>query len=277
VDTSAAEAILREAGQAADEEIDLARTALAFAVCNRPQAGEARFHDHLRQLVNEVTQEAAGQPTSLATQAASLRAVLVERHGYRGDRESYDDLSNADLSQVIERKRGLPVALSILWLHAGRGQGWAVDGLNFPGHFILRLEAAGGERLILDPFNDGQILDTNNLRALLKSFAGEKAELDSAHYQALPNRAILLRLQNNIKIRLLNANAYDQALPVIERMLMVAPKDAALWREAGLVHRQLENLRAAITCLENASGLAELPAARQRIAAEIAALKNKLN
>jgi regulator of sirC expression with transglutaminase-like and TPR domain len=276
VDTGTAEAILREAGQAADGDIDLARTALAFAACARPEAGEARFDDHLRQLIDDVAREAAGRPASLEAQAASLRAVLVERHGYRGDRESYDDLSNADLSQVIERKRGLPVALSILWLHAGRGQGWSIDGLNFPGHFILRLEAAG-ERLILDPFNDGQALDTNNLRALLKSFAGDKAELDTAHYQPLPNRAILLRLQNNIKIRLLNANAYDRALPVIERMLLVAPRDAALWREAGLVHRQLENLRAAITCLETASGLAEALAARQRIAAEITALKSRLN
>jgi regulator of sirC expression with transglutaminase-like and TPR domain len=276
VDTGTAEAILREVGQAADAEIDLARAALAFAACDRPEAGETRFHDHLRELVDDVAQAAAAQPASLTAQAEALRSVLVERHGYHGDRESYDDLNNADLSRVIERKRGLPVALSILWLHAGRGQGWSIDGLNFPGHFVLRLEA-GGERLILDPFNDGQTLDTNDLRALLKSFAGDKAELDTAHYQALPNRAILLRLQNNIKIRLLNANAYDKALPVIERMLLVAPRDAALWREAGLVHRQLENLRAAINCLENASGLAEAPAARQRIAAEIAALKSRLN
>ena len=276
MDTQAAEAILREAGAAADEDIDLARTALAFAACVRPEAGEERFAEHLRQLIDDVAREAASRAGSPEALAAALRTVLVERHGYHGDRETYDDLGNADLSQVIERKRGLPVALSILWLHAGRGQGWSLDGLNFPGHFVLRLEA-GGSRLILDPFNDGQALDTNDLRALLKSFAGEKAELDTAHYQALPNRAILLRLQNNIKIRLLNANAYDQALPVLERMLLVAPKDPALWREAGLVHRQLENLRAAITCLETASGLAEAPAARQRIAAEIAALKSKLN
>lgn len=271
-----AEAILRQAGETADEQIDLARTALAFAACMRPQAGEARFADHLQTLVDEVRHEASGKLSGLAEKAEALRAVLVERHGYRGDRETYDDLDNADLSCVIERRRGLPVALSILWLHAGRGQGWAIAGLNFPGHFIVRLQT-GGERLILDPFNDGQLLDTNDLRALLKSFAGERAELDMAHYQPLPNRAILLRLQNNIKIRLLNANAHDKALPVIERMLMVAPKDVALWREAGLVHRQLENLRAAIACLETAYGLAEASAARQRIAAEIAALKGKLN
>ncbi len=271
-----AEAILRAAARGPDEAIDLTRAALAFAACDRP-ANDAPDHvAHLRQLVDDVARHAANGPGDVAACADALRAVLVDAHGYRGDRDSYDDLRNADLSSVIERRRGLPVTLAILWLHAGRAQGWTVDGLNFPGHFILRLEA-GGERAILDPFNDGRILGTADLRALLKSFAGEKAELANEHYTPLSNRAILLRLQNNIKIRLLNANEPTRALPVLERMLLLAPNDAALWRETGLLHRNLENLRAAIQALENAHRLAAAVAARQRIAAEITAIKSRLN
>lgn len=274
--TEEAEAILRAAGEAADEAIDVARVALAFAVFNRPEAGAERYDDHLRALSAEVAAGAGPSASDVAQRAAALRSVLVEAHGYHGDRETYDDLRNADLSQVIDRRRGLPVALAILWLHAGRSQGWTMAGLNFPGHFLIRLDWAG-ERLILDPFHDGRALGPAELRTLLRSFAGGHAELAPEHYAALSNRATLLRLQNNIKIRLLNAEEPAKALPVIERMLLIAPEDPALWREAGLVHRKLENLRSAIRCLETAHGLAEAPATRHRIAAEITALRGTLN
>mgnify|MGYP006273482271 FL=1 len=271
-----AEATLRAAGEAADEVIDVARAALAFAVLDRPEAATARYENHLRILAGDLAADMARQEDSLERRAAALRAVLVERNGYDGDRETYDDLRNADLSQVIDRRRGLPVALAILWLHTGRAQGWAMAGLNFPGHFLIRLDT-GGESLVLDPFNGGRAVGGAELRGLLRSFAGNHAELAPEHIAALSNRAILLRLQNNIKIRLLNAEEPGKALPVIERMLLIAPEDAALWREAGLVHRKLENLRSAIRCLESAHGLAEAPAARHRIAAEIAALRGTLN
>lgn len=275
MNVAGAEDVLRGAGRAPDTAIDLAPVALAFAVFDRPEAGAPRYADHLRQLADDLAGR-VGREASLADRLAALRAVLVTAHGYDGDRETYDDLRNADISHVIDRRRGLPVTLAILWLHAGRARGWTMDGLNFPGHFLLRLDAPDG-RAIIDPFNGGRALEPADLRTLLKGFAGERAELAPEHTQPLSNRAILLRLQNNIKIRLLNADAYDRALPVIERMLMVAPGDVALWHEAGLVHRRLENLRAAIGCLEKALALAEAPAARQRIAAEIAALKGKLN
>lgn len=269
-----AEAALRAAGSADDESIDLAAIALAFAACDRPEAGDPRYREHLEALIEEV--RAIGADATPLERAEALRAVLVDRHGYEGDRESYDDLRNADLSRVIDRRRGLPVALAILWLHAGRAQGWTLAGLNFPGHFLIRLDGQG-ESLILDPFNRGQALGVDELRALLKSFAGERAELTPDHYAALTNRAVLIRLQNNIKLRLLDGEEPARALPVIDRMLMLAPDDPALWHEAGQVHRRLENLRTALRYLERAHGLAEAPASRHRIAAEIAALRGTLN
>ena len=158
-----AEATLRAAGEAADEVIDVARAALAFAVLDRPEAATARYENHLRILAGDLAADMARQEDSLERRAAALRAVLVERNGYDGDRETYDDLRNADLSQVIDRRRGLPVALAILWLHTGRAQGWAMAGLNFPGHFLIRLDT-GGESLVLDPFNGGRAVGGAELR-----------------------------------------------------------------------------------------------------------------
>ena len=185
-------------------------------------------------------------------------------------------MRNADLAAVIDRRRGLPVALSVLWLHAGRAAGWSLCGLNFPGHFLLRIDAAG-ERLVFDPFNDGRTLGTPELRELIQSLGGPEAELAPDHTAPLSNRGILLRLQNNIKARLLKQGDAAGALFVLDGMLILAPGAAALWREAGLLHVQRESLGSARRCLERAVELAESAATRQRIAAELAAIRSRLH
>jgi len=270
-----AETLLRTAGQADDNDIDIALTALAFAARARSEAGAARYQRHLATLAQDVAAVAA-PAGDLAAQIAALQHVLIATHGYQGDRTTYDDLRNADLAHVIERKRGLPVALAILWLHAARAQGWTVNGINFPAHFLLQMEC-GGAGVFIDPFNGGRMLTTAELQEMLKTMMGPEAELDAEHLAPLSNRGILLRLQNNIKIRLLKNGRLADALAVLEGMLLLAPGKPGLWREAGLIHAQAENLRAAQTCLKTAMELAESEAARQRIGVELAAVRGKLN
>lgn len=271
----AAEAVLRAAGAADDDAIDVAATALAFAVRRRSEAGDPRYLEHLAELARAVG-AAARRETTPAAQLGVLRQVLVDGQGYHGDRDTYDDLRNADLAFVIDRRRGLPVALAILWLHAGRAQGWRLCGLNFPGHFLLQIETAG-ERLVFDPFNDGRTLGTAELRELIKAIGGPEATLEPDYYAPLSNRGTLLRLQNNIKARLLKEGDVTGAAFVMDGMLMLAPGAAALWREAGLLQVQQENLGAARRYLERAVELAESASARQRIAAELAAIRGRLN
>jgi regulator of sirC expression with transglutaminase-like and TPR domain len=108
---------LENVGTLPDDAIDLAGTALALAALDHPDVEFARYREHLALLAREVGLRRAAP-------AEALREVLIDAFGYRGDRDSYDDLDNANLIRVIDRRRGLPVALSILWLHAARAQGW---------------------------------------------------------------------------------------------------------------------------------------------------------
>ena len=271
-----AERALRVAAEAGQGDIALAETALALSQAARPGLDLGPIRAHLSEIATCVAAEAQGKPDNIAARVAALREALVERMGYRGDRDTYDDLRNADLAQVIERRRGLPVALAILWIDAARAQGWPAWGLAFPSHFLIRIDGPDG-RAIVDPFNAGQVLDTKALRALLKRLLGPEAELQAQHYALVPDRTVLLRLENNIKLRLLKAENFRGALAVLERMLMLAPGDPALWHETGLVHAGLDNLRAGVMCLEQAASLVEAPQARSRIAMEIQALKSRLN
>ncbi len=272
----AAIASLRAAAKRGNDELAIGETALALAAAARPDLDLAPHQAHLAEIAAAVAEQSRDQPDTALGRCAALRAALAEKLGYRGDRDSYDDLQNADLACVIERRRGLPVALAILWIHGARAQGWNAAGLAFPSHFLIRIEAPDG-RAIVDPFNGGAVLDTAELRRLLKSFEGPKAELENRHYASVSDRAVLLRLQNNIKQRQLKGEAFEAALATLERMLMLAPEDPALWHETGLVHASLDNLRAGVMCLEQAMSLVDAGGAKAHLAAAIQALKSRLN
>lgn len=275
---------LQATGALPDEQIELAPTALMLAGLANPAHDLPRAFAQLERLARDVaTAGAAARASgsaaasdSTASRARLLAEVLVGSHGYRGDRDTYDDLANADLVRVIERKRGLPVALAILWLHAGRAQGWAMEGLNFPGHFVVRIAAADGQAII-DPFAGGRVLGSADLRKLLKRVGGEDAELAPSHTLAVGNRAILLRLQNNIKQRQLQAGDHDGARAVLARMLLVAPGEIGLWHEAGMIDAERGNLRAAAAALARAAELAPDTSTRHRIEEQMRKIAARLN
>ncbi|MEJ0072170.1 MAG: transglutaminase-like domain-containing protein [Pseudomonadota bacterium] len=248
---------------------------MALASLERRQVALDRYRDHLALLTQDVAACAAGAE-SAAARVAALNEAIVVKHGYRGDADTYDDLQNANLMRVIDRRRGLPVALGILYIHAARAQGWDMAGLSFPGHFLIRLEAPDG-RTIVDPFNAGKMPDAGALRQLLQATAGEEAELAPEHYAPVPDRAILLRLQNNIKLRLIGTDRIAKAVQVLETMLLFAPDQPDLWREAGLLHAHLGNLGAASTAIERFLALDGEGTARHTMAALLQRLRSKLN
>jgi regulator of sirC expression with transglutaminase-like and TPR domain len=279
-----AEEELRRAGALDDDAIDLAGTALVLASFEQPRVDLARYQAHLAELEAQVADLVVHSGASaftvlepaLAQRLEALNEVLFARHDYAGDELTYDVVRNANLMRVIDRRRGLPVALSILYIHAARAQGWEIEGLSFPGHFLVRLRH-GGAGVIVDPFRRGEVRESADLRRMLKLAAGEEAELTPEHYAPVGNRAILLRLQNNIKLRLLQSDKHEPAAAVIGRMLLLAPEEASLWRELGIVQAQLGNLGAAIGALERFTELASDDLARHRAAKLIQELKGKLN
>lgn len=268
-----AEDILRDIGTLPDDEIDLAGGALALAALDRPGVALDRYRDHVAKLADDVGEALAGDGVTLIE---ALNSVVLKSHGYHGDLLTYDDIQNANLMRVIDRKKGLPVALGILYLHAARAHGFAADGINFPGHFMIRT-GEDGARLIIDPFNEGIERSAVDLRELLKATAGMEAELSPEHYAAVGNRDILVRLQNNIKARHERAGRPEDALRVVEGMLMFAPGMMPLWREAGVIHARLGNLGAAIEAFQTVVEQADTDSARHDAAAIVQKLRSRLN
>ena len=264
--------------------LPIAEAALALASVERARVDLGHYRGHLRGLARDVGRHAIGlQPAGsvrggrgdLATQARALNEIILLKYGYSGDERTYDDPQNANLMRVIDRRKGLPVALGILYIHAARAQGWDMVGLAFPGHFLVRLSDGAG-RLILDPFHGGQTCGAVELRGLLKAIGGAEQELLPEHYAPVSDRDVLLRLQNNIKARLLQTGQRERALAVIATMQFLAPELAALWYEAGAVEARLGNLRAAIASFEAFVARTPDGAARHQAAALLQQLKSRL-
>jgi regulator of sirC expression with transglutaminase-like and TPR domain len=268
---SALEAI----GLLPDTEIDLADAALQLARVDAPDADWRAARAHLSEIARDAVQAAAAGET-LVARASALSHVLFGQHGYLGDAETYDDLANANLIHVIERRRGLPVALGVLWLHAARAADWPAHGVDFPGHFLVGLQGKGTQTVI-DVFGGGTVMDAPALRALLKRIEGDNAELRPGLLAPMGSRAVLLRLQNNIKLRRLRAGELQAALACTEDMLRIAPDEAALWREAGLMHQRLDQVAAALRCFSRFLDLVPQGEAAGRVRVAMDELRSRLN
>jgi len=274
-------------GQLPDVEIDLAGAAVQLARTDTPELDWQAAVRHLSELARSAVSLANDVPnTDLAARAGALAGLITGRNGYAGDTDDYDSAANANLIQVINRRRGLPVSLGILWLHCARAAGWGAHGVDFPGHFLVALEGQSATRrnrapeqqqMVLDVFAGGVPLDARDMRALLKRVEGPNAELRPGVLQPMSGRSVLLRLQNNIKARRLAAGNLQGALSCAEDMLRIAPDTAPLWREAALINQRLEHVGAAQRCYERFLDLVPQGDAALRTRAAIDELRSRLN
>ena len=274
-------------GQLPDVEIDLAGAAIQLARIDAPRLDWQAANEHLSKLARDSVSLVNDLPNAdLTVRAGAMAQLITGRHGYAGDTETYDAAANANLIQVIERRRGLPVALGILWLHCARAVGWGAHGVDFPGHFLVALEGQNPTRrgrtaehrqMIVDVFAGGVPLDAPDMRSLLKRVEGPDAELRPGVLQPMSSRSVLVRLQNNIKSRRLANNDLPGALSTVQDMLRIAPDAAVLWREAALINQNLEHVGAAVHCYERFLDLVPQGDAALRTRAAIDELRSRLN
>jgi regulator of sirC expression with transglutaminase-like and TPR domain len=270
-------AALEAIGVLPDVEIDIGDAALQLARADAPDADWEAARAHLSELARDAVELAGTIGTNdLSVRAEALAGLIAGRYAYAGDAETYDDLANANLISVIRRRKGLPVALGIIWLHTARAAGWGAHGVDFPAHFLVALEGRSVQAVI-DVFGGGVTLDARDLRVLLKRVEGEKAELRPGLLRPMSARRVLLRLQNNIMSRRLQAGDLPGALTCTEDMLRVAPDHADLWRQAAVMNQRLDRVGAALRCFERFLALVPEGDAASRVRGAMEDLRTRLN
>lgn len=243
---------IRKLGEFGDGPHDIARAALMFAALDHSARSLDPYEAHLAEIA-DVAHAELRFAQSAEEAARALGRMFVGRYGYDGDRMAYDDPQNADMIAVIDRRRGLPVALGILYIHAARAGDFVATGLNSPGHFLLRVAGKGGEALI-DPFNGGAALDRERLGGPPIMAAAAPGEVRMI--EPVSDTEVLLRLQNNLKLRALQTGARARALEVAKRMVLLAPKRAELWLDLARLNEASGALGAAQKAFEACLSLA---------------------
>ncbi|MBT3237477.1 MAG: tetratricopeptide repeat protein [Rhodospirillaceae bacterium] len=271
-------------GALADDAVGLTETALILAAASRPGSDAMPYERHLEKLTDDVAAYVgadADDPVSgLEMRTEALRQVMVKRYGYAGSDDAYDDPDCANLMRVIDRRQGLPVTLGIVALHIARALGWHMEGLDFPPRFLVRMEFEG-RRAILDVFDGCIELTPPDLRGLYKAVSGAHVEISPSQYTAMSNRDILLRAAAKVKIHHLRSERLDEALDTIKTMLLFAPENAPLWREAGILYARLDRIPEAIAALEeflrHAEGEPSGDTSRYKTSVLLQELRERLN
>lgn len=242
---------LRDIGKQKDEQIDVAHAALLLAA--HELLGGVRLNSyrrHLDRLVTDVTDYAAGELSDPYLVTEGMQQVLAKRYGYAGTYNVFETDQSANLIHTIDSRRGNGGTLCVIYLHVARALGLAAEAIDFPPRPLIAISSPSG-RIIIDPFEGGQELEARAMRAIMKDLFGEKTELAPRHLQDAGNRGLLLQLQGDIKHQHLRTAETDAALATVERMLMIAPLEFELWREAGILHSRLDHVEKAIWALEH--------------------------
>jgi regulator of sirC expression with transglutaminase-like and TPR domain len=161
--------------------------------------------------------------------AAGARAVmtLLTREGFAGDETSYEDPRNSFFDRVLERRRGLPITLSVLTVHLGRHAGVPLHGVGFPGHFLVGMQLSGPEPIVLDPFRGGRRLEATELDQLLARATGRRAAPEQERWREYlkpaSGRDVVVRMLRNLVMHLHNAKQPGHAA-VAQRLLQLAAK-----------------------------------------------------
>jgi regulator of sirC expression with transglutaminase-like and TPR domain len=244
----------------------LARAALVIARIEYPRLDPDPYLRRLdamgdaarRRIDREV--ERSGSASTL-TCIRAINAYLFEDQAFVGNRAQYEDPRNSCLNEVLERRTGIPITLSLVYLEVARRAGVPVDGVNFPGHFLVRCPEAssrGGSGLIIDPFHGGALLSEHDCRLLLQQHVGSEVAFDTSLLVPATRPQILVRMLLNLKRIYVHMRSFPQARAVTELLLTITPSALSELRDRGLLAYHLNDVSGALRDLQTYLKLASM-------------------
>lgn len=219
-----------------DADIDLARASLLIARSEYPGLDVRTYLRRLDGLADK-----ARSTRTLADplgQLHRLRECLVEEEGFAGNGADYFDPRNSYLNEVLDRRLGIPISLSLVFIEVGRRLGLEMEGIGLPGHFITGARV-GGEHVLLDPFNAGTVLTGEACSDVVARALGRPVELTAGHFVAVSNRQFLTRMLVNLKGSYWRREAWGQVVRVIDRLLVLDPEAGGELRDRGVAWSNL--------------------------------------
>lgn len=241
---------LREIVSGPDEGINLAEAALLIAGHEYPDLPVSSYLSRMEQLAHSLSMRIGEDATALE-RIAELNQFLFGDLGFAPNAEDYYDPRNSFLNEVLERRTGIPITLSVIYMELGRSIGLPLSGVSFPGHFLVKCTVPGGT-VVLDPYSGGISLGLQDLQKRLREVRG--GEVSRAIIAELlvsaSNKEIIVRLLRNLKAIYLRERELDKALPIMDWIVAIVPGEVPEQRDRGMIYQELECPRAALADFE---------------------------
>jgi len=257
-----------------EREVPLAEAALTFAREACPVL-DVEFYLARLDTLADTLQRRLRPDISAADKIVALNRYLFDETGFTANAQSYYDPRNSYLNEVLDRRLGIPITLCVVYLEVGRRLGLALEGVAFPGHFLVKCPLKEGT-VVLDPYAKGASLGVDDLYRRLKAMriggAGAKPPVSALLAAATP-RQMVVRMLRNLQSIYLEAKAWREALWVLDYLLIAEPARTQAYRERAAVYQELECCRAALADYERYLARAAGPADAAEVRARIAELK----
>ena len=228
----------RQAAGQVEENIDLGRAALALAVFDYPSLDIAAYLRRIDEFAVQATKHCASGASARQSLDA-LNRVLFEQHGFRGNRADYYNPKNSFLNEVLDRKTGIPITLSVLYMEVAQRIGLVLQGIGFPGHFLVK-HVGDGTEIVIDPFRGGEIRSREDLSGMLASMYGAAVKLRRSFLQPTGKKEILKRMLGNLRGIYAKANDLVRLLSVLDLSLILEPGAVEQIRDRAGVYLRLE-------------------------------------
>jgi len=264
----------RRAVSGPDDRVDLACAVLEIARDDYPDLDVAGYLRRIDQIAVHVM-ERLGSEKTVYHRIAALNSVMFEEHGFHGNRRNYYDPKNSFLNEVIERKMGIPISLSVLYMEVAQRTGLPLYGVSFPGHFLVKY-SDDRERIVIDPFNAGEVKSRESLGQLLESLYGGKVTLVDDFLEPVTKKQIIRRMLNNLKMIYLQEKNFLKTLAVLQRLVVLDPSSAEDIRDRGSVYLKLECFQYALADFESYLGLVPYAKDADAVREEIVTLRKQV-
>ena len=207
---------------------------------------------HLAQQAIQSHVDTTGDASTLSCITAMNRYLFEELH-FVGNRDKYEDPRNSCLNEVLDRRTGIPITLSVVYMEIAQRAGLQIDGINFPGHFLVRcpdLDSRGGGSLIIDPFHGGALLSEHDCRLLLQRHVGSEVAFNKSLLAPTTRLQIIARMLLNLKRIYVHMRSFPQARDVTELLLALTPSALNELRDRGLLAYHLNDVSSALRDLQ---------------------------
>jgi regulator of sirC expression with transglutaminase-like and TPR domain len=265
----------RRAVDRPEEEIDLGRAALTIAAGAYPGLDVGAYVARIDRLAGCVSERLDAQ-SGTYDRVAALNSVLFLKEGFRGNRDDYFDPKNSFLNEVIERKTGIPITLSVLYMEVAERTGLHLEGVSFPGHFLVKY-VGEAEEIVIDPFNGGEIVAQEKLARMLFALSGGKIAFHPDLLQPATKKQVLKRMLHNLKLIYLTGDDPAKALSAADRLVILDPASAKEIRDRGMIYLKLECFKSALEDLEHYLRLAPQAGDRAEVREQIVDLAKRVS